>query len=443
MQHNSKQMQQLTGRIIIGVMTVFYSFTSTAQRLDLATCLKMADTANSSIRNARLDVVMNQQQKSAYESALFPKITASGDYRYNAVIPGQVVPAAFFGGQPGTYATVQFGVPFILNNTVQLSQVLYNPQVNYGLKVLDINQKVVEIKERMTVQEVKQQVATVYFNLQAITKQLSFIESNILSFDKLIANMSAMNREGMVVSTEVDKLKINRLNLVNSKQTLASQFDQSSSLLKILIGLDKDATISFVADELIEKTVLVDESTISRPELELLQTQVTMNEEERKGTKMAYLPSLALYAAYNYSYNIKPEDNFRKGIESSFIGLKLDWTLFDGFEKKNKLKANAINSEKLKIQQENLEKQLELATSIAKQQIEIQSNSLLIAKEQLMLAERVYKQTEAQFNQGLISSNDLILAENSQREAQTKLVVAYVQLRNAEINYLKSIGNIN
>ena len=60
-----------------------------------------------------------------------------------------------------------------------------------------------------------------------------------------------------------------------------------------------------------------------------------------------------------------------------------------------------------------------------------------------MLAERVYKQTEAQFNQGLISSNDLILAENSQREAQTKLVVAYVQLRNAEINYLKSIGNIN
>jgi outer membrane protein TolC len=121
----------------------------------------------------------------------------------------------------------------------------------------------------------------------------------------------------------------------------------------------------------------------------------------------------------------------------------LDWTLFDGFEKKNKLKVNALNSEKLKIQQDNLQQQLELATTIAKQQIDIQSNSLLIAKEQLMLAERVYKQTEAQFNQGLISSNDLILAENSQREAQTKLVVAYVQLRNAEINYLKSIGNIN
>lgn len=443
MQYNRKQMRQQTVRIVIGVLAMCYSFNSSAQRLDLATCLKMADTANSSIRNARLDVAVNQQQKSAYDAALYPKITASGDYRYNAVIPGQVVPAAFFGGQPGTYSTVQFGVPLVINNTVQLTQVLYNPQVNYGLKVLDINQQVVEIKERMTVQEVKQQVATVYFNLQAITKQLSFIESNILSFDKLIANMSAMNREGMVVSTEVDKLKINRLNLVNSKQTLASQFDQLFSMLKILIGIDKNSAVSLVTDELIEKTVLVDETSVSRPELELMKTQVMMNEEERKGTKMAYLPSLAFYAAYNYSYNIKPEDNFRKGIESSFIGLKLDWTLFDGFEKKNKLKVNTLNSEKLKIQQENLQQQLELATATAKQQIDIQSNSLLIAKEQLMLAERVYKQTEAQFNQGLISSNDLILAENSQREAQTKLVVAYVQLRNAEINYLKSIGNIN
>lgn len=443
MKLNTHLLQQVIGRLIIGVGTLFYAFEGHAQQLDLATCLKMADTANSAIRSARLDVVMNEKEKQAYNSSLFPKITASGDYRYNAVIPGQVVPAAFFGGQPGTFATVQFGVPIILNNTVQLTQVLYNPQVNYGLKLLDINQQVVEIKERMTVQEVKQQVATVYFNLQALSKQLDFVAANILSFDKLIANMSAMNREGLVVATEVDKLKINRLNLVNAQQTLVAQREQSVAVLGILIGADKNATLSFVSDELIEKTVLVDESTIVRPELELLKTQISMNDEERKGTKMAYLPSLSFYAAYNYSYNMKPADNFRTGIEASFIGLKLDWTLFDGFEKSNKLKVNALNNDKLKIQEENTQLQLDLATSVAKKQIDIQSNSLVIAKEQLQLAERVYKQTEAQFNQGLISSNDLILAENSQREAQTQLVVAYVQLRNAEINYLKSIGNIN
>lgn len=419
------------------------SFAQTTGTLDLATCLKMADTANLTIRNARLDVLMNGKQKDAYLAARLPKITASGDYKYNAIIPGQVVPAAFFGGTPGTYATVQFGVPFNLSNTVQLSQILYNPQVNYGLRALDINQKVVEIQQRLTEQQVKQEVASTFFNLQAISKQLSFINGNILSMDKLIHNTEAMNREGLLVLTEVDKLKINRLSLVNSQQTLAANKIQLETLLRILIGLDANTNVSLVADELVEKSILVDESTISRPEMELIEAQKQMNMEERKGTSMAYLPSLSFYAAYNYTYNMKPADDFRTGIESAFIGLRLDWTLFDGLEKFNKQKVNAINREKLENQADLAKQQLELVSSNAKKQIEIQLNALAIAKEQLQLAQRVYQQTEAQFNQGTVSSNELITADNSLQQAQTNVVAAYVQLRQAELAYLKSIGNIN
>jgi outer membrane protein len=337
---------------------------------------------------------------------------ATGDYKYNAIIPGQVVPAAFFGGAPGTYSTVQFGVPFNLSNTVQLTQILYNPQVNYGLRALDINQKVVEIQQRLTEQQVKQEVASTFFNLQAISKQLSFVKGNILSMDKLIHNTEAMNREGLIVGTEVDKLKINRLSLVNAQQTLEANQIQLETLLRILIGLDESAQVNLVADELVEKSILVDEATISRPEMELIEAQKQMNAEERKGTNMAYLPSLSFYAAYNYTYNMKPEDDFRKGIESAFLGLRLDWTLFDGLEKYNKQKVNAINRDKLENQADLAEQQLTLVTSNAKKQIDIQINSLAIAKEQLQLAQRVYQQTEAQYNQGTVSSNELITADN-------------------------------
>jgi outer membrane protein TolC len=193
---------------------------------------------------------------------------------------------------------------------------------------------------------------------------------------------------------------------------------------------------------LVEKTILVDESTITYPELELLEAQKQLNIEERKGTNMAYLPSLSFYAAYNYNYNIKPSDDFRTGIESAFLGLQLNWTLFDGLEKHNKQKVNAFNAEKIANQQELTKQQLEMVTNNAKKQIEIQTGSLAISKEQLILAERVYKQTEAQFNQGTVSSNDLITADNSLQQAQTNVVAAYVQLRQAELAYLKSIGNI-
>jgi outer membrane protein TolC len=427
---------------LLGFALVLSGFSATAQELDLETCLKMADTANLTIRNARLDIASNEKQIDSYMSARLPKLTFSGDYKYNAIIPGQVVPAAFFGGTPGTYSTVQFGVPINLSNTLQLTQILYNPQVNYGLKALEINSQIIQTQHDLAVQEIKQQVAGTYFNLQALSKQHDFVVGNIASMDKLIKNMEAMEREGLIVGTEVDKLRINRLSLVNTRETLKASKEQLENLLKILIGLDPKQPISLASDVLVEKTILVDESTIEYPELKLLEAQKQLNIEERKGTNMAYLPSLAFYAAYNYNYNMKPADDFRTGIESAFLGLQLNWTLFDGLEKHNKQKVNAINAEKISNQQELTKQQLEMVTNNAKKQIEIQTGSLAISKEQLMLAERVYKQTEAQFNQGTVSSNDLITADNSLQQAQTNVVAAYVQLRQAELAYLKSIGTI-
>lgn len=426
----------------LGLMFVLGTFTLSAQTLDLETCLRMADTANLSLRNARLDVAINDKQIDAYMAARLPKVTFTGDYKYNAIIPGQVVPGAFFGGAPGTYSTVQFGVPYNLSNTVQLQQVIYNPQVNYGLTALALNQKVFEIQQRMTEQEIKQQVASTYFNLQAISKQVSFLNENIDNVNKLIANMESMYRQEMIIRTEVDKLNISRLSLVNSLQTLKATQEQLEALLKILIGFDASQKIELVSDDLVQKSILVDGTAINRPEIELLGIQMDLNREERKGTNMAYLPSLSFYAAYNYTYNMNPEDDFRTGIESAFLGFRLDWTLFDGLEKFNKQKVNALTKTKLENQKELVEKQMNMVTENARKQIDIQANSLQISQEQLTLADRVYKMTEAQFKQGTVSSNDLITAENNLQQAQTNVVSAYVQLRQAELSYLKSIGNI-
>lgn len=418
------------------------SFSFFSQVLDLATCLKMADTANTNIRNARLDIDMNAIQKKVYLSSRLPKVTAVGDYRYNAIIAGQVVPGQFFGGAPGTYSTVQFGVPYNLSNSIQLTQILYNPQLNYGFAALDINQKIVAAQERLMQQDIKQQVSSTYFNLQAIVKQLEFVESNIANLTKLIANLQKSYELGLVIESEVDKLKISRLTLLNNKLSMEATRTQLSSLLKILIGINSDGSLSLVSDEMMENSILVDNNNINHPELELMQAQKEMNAEERKGTKMAYLPSLSFYATYNYAYNIKPKDDFRTGINSAFLGLHLDWTLFDGFEKYNKQKMNALNKDKLENQEALLTKQLALLSETAKNQIDVQASSLEIAKEQLGLANKVYAQTQAQFTAGTISSNELIQADNGLQQAQTNVVTAYIQLRQAELAYLRSIGSV-
>jgi outer membrane protein TolC len=426
----------IAGFILISALPV------RAQQLDLETCLRMADTANLTLRNARLDVAITDKNRDAYLSARLPQISFTGDYKYNAIIPGQVVPAAFFGGAPGTFSTVQFGVPFVLSNNVQLTQILFNTQLNYGLAALRVNNQIVDIQQRLTEQEVRYQIASTYFNLQAVNRQLTFVGGNLSNMDKLIRNMEAMVKQQMMLQTDVDKLTINQLSLQNTDQTLRATKFQLEGLLRILIGMNADAPISLAPDAMVEKSILVELGETSYPELELIKTQMMMNNEERKGNNMAYLPNLSFYGTYNYSVNMKPEDSYRVGIEGAFLGLRLDWTLFDGLEKVHKQAANKFNAEKLNNQLEQTQQQLELRRSNALNQIGIQTTSLKIAQEQLKLADNIYNQTATKFEQGVASSNDLIIADNALQQAQTTVVASYIQLRQAELDYLKSIGSI-
>lgn len=421
---------------------LFLSTWVNAQVYSLTDLLKMADTANLTLKNARLDITSNINQRKAFLASQYPKITANGDYRYNAIIPGQIIPADFFGGPPGTFAEVQFGVPINLSNTVQLTQFIFNPQLNYGLNALAINAQIVEIQEKMAFQEVHYQVSNTFFGLQAINQQLAYLQKNEKNMNELIRNMELMQQQGLIIPTEVDKLKINRNSITNGIIKLENTRLQLNQLLSILVGFPEGTTLTIASDEIISNPTITEQTNALRPELELIQLQKQMNVEERKGTYMAYLPTLSFYGAYNYNYNMKPEDDFRTGIPSAFLGLRLDWTLFDGFEKKNKLKVNAYNKEKIQNQELLAKQQLNLATANAKREAELQTANLEMNKEQLRLSERVYDAAKAQFKAGTISTNELLQADNGLQQAQSSLVGAYLSLRQAELSYLKSISQL-
>ena len=427
---------------ILLLFILFVTYGAKSQVLNLEQCLKMADTANVIIRNARVDVAMSASQIDAYKSALLPKIFYAGDYRYNAVIPGQLIPGQIAGGAPGTYVAVQFGVPVNLSNTVQLNQVLYNPQLNAALKTLKINQEVSEIQAGLTEQNVKYQLIQTYYNLQAIHKQLAFVQENSTNMDKMIANMKAMVEQKMVIATELDKLNITRLTLKNQEQNLISTKEKTENYLKLMIGKSINDKVEFQQEGAVQRSILNEIKSVNAREIQLLLAQQRLNLIERKGTKMAYLPVLSMYGTYLYSYNYRPENKFGKGIDGALVGLKLDWTLFDGFEKHHKLKVNMYQRAKMEDQLDYSKKQLDVNIINAQKQVEIQTQSLQISQDQLVLAEKIQKQAKFSFEQGVISSNDLLKSENDLYQAQTNVVVAFVQLRQAELEVLKLTGNI-
>jgi hypothetical protein len=58
-------------------------------------------------------------------------------------------------------------VPFILSNNLQLTQILFNSQVNYGLAALKINSEIVGTQRDIAIQEVRYQVSNTLSGLAA------------------------------------------------------------------------------------------------------------------------------------------------------------------------------------------------------------------------------------------------------------------------------------
>jgi hypothetical protein len=329
-----------------------------------------------------------------------------------------------------------------LSNTLQLNQVIYNPQVNYAINSLKINQQVTELQAGLTEQNVKYQLIQTYYNLQAIYKQLSFIRENLVNLDKTIANMQALYDQKMILATELDKLNITRLTLKNQEQTLVATKERTQNFLKLMIGRSISEQIEFQQENIEQKTLLGNLKGVNTLDIKLIEAQQRLNKEERKGTQMAYLPVLSMYGTTLYSYNYRPENKFGKGINGAFVGLKLDWTLFDGFEKYHKSKMNLMQRDKIANQLDFAKKQLDMNVINAQKQVEIQNQSLNISLEQLELAQKVQQQAKYSFEQGVINLNDLLKSETDLYSAQTNVVVAFVQLRQAELEVLKVTGNI-
>lgn len=425
-----------------GLLSLVLGFSVKAQTYDLAACLRAAETANVQIRSAQLDVAINESQRSSYLSTRLPSLNFVGDYKYNAVIPGQVVPAQFFGGAPGTFAEVKFGVPIVLSNTLQLNQILFNSQVNYGLAALRINSDIVQIKRDMTIQEVKYQVANTFFVLQGMYEQLKFVQSNIAYTNQIIQNMALMGNQGMLIPTDVDKMRINKYNLEITEANLQATKSQLEEILKILIGVDPKTPIALQNDQMVQQSILVDQNASNLFALQLLEQQKRMAQEEAKGIQMGYLPNVNLYGIYQYNVNMNPETDFRTGIDGAFIGLRLDWNLFDGLDKHHKAAVNALKQEQLAAQSALMEQQLKQQIEQNKRMIDVKAGSLELAKRQLKLAESVHQNANLKFTEGLIGTNDLLQAQTGLEQAQTGVVAAYVALRQAELEYLKSNGNI-
>jgi outer membrane protein len=430
--------------IVFGVIAL-PQFAMAQQKVTLGDALTFALQHNTKARKARLDIEGGRHKVAEVRAQAMPQITGTGGLTYNPIIGQQVVD---FGG---TTQTLKFGKNWNSNAGLQLSQQLFNQQVFTGLQAAKSSAEFYELTAQLTEEQLIELVANNYYQVLVNRQQLAVVDNNIKNvkvIEKIIANQY---QNGLAKKIDVDRIKVNLTNLETQREQVNNGITQLENQLKFSMGMPVSNPIILPETELTDVQQLPQftdsVSLTGRTEIKLLNTQDKLLGLQRKAFVAEYYPTLGLTGNYTYSsqsdgFDFLKSNSSAIGFGSSAVGLTLRIPIFNGFLTRSKIRQADVDILKAKEDRTETRNALNLAYENAKIQLKNSLNTINSQKRNAELAEEIYKSTQNNYNNGLASLTDLLDTENSLTQAQNSYTQALLNYKIAEIQLIKSNGNI-
>jgi len=429
--------------LILIILILIFTFPAHAQQWSLQQCIDTAEVKNKMLQISENSVAIGEQRHKEAAAGLIPKVNINGDYKYYFDLPYQLMPLSTFNptAPDGQFKEAQFGVPHNMNFNVQFSMPLFNAQILGAMETTNIGSDFSKLQHQKTEEQVFFDISNLYYNVQILQKQLAFIDSNLLNTKRLHSMMQLLNEQLMVKTTDVTKVQLQEAQLQTQRDIVNSKLLQVMDALKFTMGIPITQKIEI--DSSIEFKNNSDYTTLKTVDIRFVETQNRLLKSELSTLKNSRLPSLSLYGTYGqtgFGYDVKPND-FLKFFPVSFVGVQLNYPLFNGTVTQRK-----INQKKLEITNNKL--QLSLATEQNTMLIENAKRTKLTAQQtventlaQIKLAQTVYEEIVLQQKQGTASLTDILLVDNTLRESQQNYLSAVIDYLKANLELKKITGN--
>lgn len=420
-------------------------------KLTLKEALNYALKNNVSVRKAKLEAEKGKEITAEVRSQALPQITGSATLNDNLLLQKSPLPGEFF-GQPGETILVSFGQKYTANAQVQLSQELFNQSVFTGLKAAKTGEEYYKLNVDLSEENVLQMVASAYYQVLVSREQIEAVQSNISSLQKTEKILNDQYKNGLATRIDVDRVKVNLTNLQTQLEEFSKVAAQQENSLKYYIGMPIGIAIEIPEAELsnIQQSAASLADTISvsgLTEYMLLKKQEQLLIYQKKSKIAEYYPKLSFISSYGQNGFSDKFDLFKgtstaNWTDASVIGLNLTIPIFDGFGRRSRVRQAQIEIDQLSEDLKDNRQSLNLAYNNAKLQLKSSVNTIRNQQENMRLARDVFSSTQNNYNNGLASLTDLLNAENSLTDAQNSYTQALLNYKLAEIQLIKSSGNI-
>ncbi|HLX90183.1 MAG TPA: TolC family protein, partial [Puia sp.] len=302
----------------------------------IAQCLDYSRQHNVQVKNAILDLQIQEQTNKGITSGALPSVTATATTQDFFKTPITLVPAEFFGGQPGTFEPVSFQPKYGANGSITVTQTIFDGQVFIGLQArrasIDLSQKAIDL----TAEAISVNIHKAYFQLVVSKTQMEEIDANIARASKLFHDAGVMYQNGFAEKLDVDKANVQLANLQTQKVTTQRTINNGYLALKYLMGMpirdSLELTDKFTEDDL--KSGVLDDSAYryeNRNDYQDLEITQKLEEYNVKRYRYAYYPTLSVNASYQKNALANTYNFFGPNgtwYTTSFAGLTLTVPIF-------------------------------------------------------------------------------------------------------------------
>ena len=411
--------------------------------------VEYAQKNNVQVKNALLNIQVQQQINRDITGAAFPSISGSIGTTDYLDIPVSLLPGEIFGQPAGTYIPVKFGTKYTSTASIQLRQTLFDGQVFIALKARNTSIEFQSKNKEVTEELIKTNIYKVYFLLVVSKTQLNLLDANIERLEKLGHDASELYKNGFAEKLDMDKIAVQMANLQTEKSKALNSISIGYIGLKTLMGMPvKDSLI--LTDKLTEEQIKNDFSNDTayqysdRKEFQYLSLARDLNQFNIKRYQLSYIPTLALNASYSKNAQRNTYDFIGKGdwFTTSYIGLNLSIPIFDGFSKNARVNKSRLELRQTENQLANLKLTIDGEVEQAKINFKSALTTMNYQKKNMDLAEKVYNQTKKKFDSGTGSNTEISTAQTDLITSQTNYVSALYNAIIAKVDYLKATGKL-
>ena len=443
-------MKSIIPSILFILLTSFPGRLS-GQDIRLITCIDSALANKGNIQAVRIDNEIARLETSAASQKYLPDLSLSYNYRYNPIIPTQIIPLGQFSQIPtDEKRPIKFGTDWQQNAGLTLYQPIIDFSIKSRVAESRINEKLRNTDAAAAERDLKLEVIKSFTDIWLREEQLRSATLDTLRTSRTKELFMLKSQEGKVLKTDVNRAILNHNNSLSEYVAVSSALTREKIYMSFLTGISLDSLLvgrfdfSPFSDDGLQVSN-TDPLLDSVPSVKSLMLRAELLGQQQKSERNKHAPAIGFegfLGANQYTDVFNPflSDSWY-GI--SYLGLSLRLQIISGSSTKNSVS-------RLKLEEKGIISQLG-------DEINNVSNKSLLLMEEIRQAEyqvglfrqnaTLYEENlslnQDRFDKGQINAYDLITDEIDFQKEMTRLNEKRAELVYKQIELINNTGALS